>query len=335
MNMNRASSQRRAPSKVRTIPIHFVGSERSRNDSAIKIQKVLRGFFVRNALKRILGLGLELQNVEAKVYASMEVIRRDQRERVRLSETIMNLLLKLDSVTVLSSCYGVRDCRRSVIKKAIALQEMVEAESGSVVAEENAMVVEEKEEKKIDVAEEKEEVEVKMEVMEDSEAEKCVSETCKNSCVEEKEEEKMEVMDDSGKEDTECVSETCNIEEDGDGDGDGEREESVGTSLVEENENENDCVVKDEEEEEEKEEEVRREGKHHHKEMLEKMMEDNERMMKMMAKLCEKNEMQTQLLTSLSKRVELLERAFACDRMRRTKRRNCSDSKHKQQNMNK
>ncbi|MED6209931.1 hypothetical protein PIB30_059411 [Stylosanthes scabra] len=281
MKMNRASK------KVRTIPIHFVGSDsgRSRDDSAIKIQKALRGFFVRKALRRILGLRVELQNVEAKVYdSSMEVIRKDQRERVRLSEIIMNLLLKLDSVTVLSSWYGVRDCRKSVINKAIALQEMLEADSGSVVEEE--------EEKKIDVAEEREE-------------------------------EKMEVMDDSGEEDIQCVSETCNIEEKED-----EREESVGTSLVEENENENDCVVKDEEEEEEEEkEEERKEGKH--KEMLEKIMEDNERMMKMMAKLCEKNEMQTQLLTSLSKRVELLERAFACDRMRRTKRRNCSDSKHK------
>ncbi|QHO09890.1 BAG family molecular chaperone regulator 5 [Arachis hypogaea] len=217
------SYRQRTPSKVRTIPIHFVGSERSRENSAIKIQKVLRGFFVRNALKRIMGLRVELQSVEARVYASMEVIKRDQRERVRLSETIMNLLLKLDSVRVLSSWYGVRECRKSVIKKAIALQEMVESESACVVEENDAMVQEE--EKVVEVSEEKEEE--KMEVMDDDSGAdiKCVSESCMNSSVEEKEEEKME---DSGV-DIQCVSESYKIEEKEEGDG--EREESVGTSL--------------------------------------------------------------------------------------------------------
>ncbi|XP_057756637.1 BAG family molecular chaperone regulator 5, mitochondrial-like [Arachis stenosperma] len=233
----RGIPSQRTPSKVRTIPIHFVGSERSRENSAIKIQKVLRGFFVRNALKRIMGLRVELQSVEAKVYASMEVIKRDQRERVRVSETIMNLLLKLDSVRVLSSWYGVRECRKSVIKKAIALQEMVESESACVVeengVEENDAMVQE-EEKVVEVSEEKEEE--KMEVMDDDSGAdiKCVSESCMNSCVEEKEEEKME---DSGV-DIQCVSESYKIEEEEEGDG--EREESVGTSLVEENEN--NCV---------------------------------------------------------------------------------------------
>lgn len=62
---------------------------------------------------------------------------------------------------------------------------------------------------------------------------------------------------------------------------------------------------------------------------LEKMVEDNEKMMEMMAQLFQRNEMQTRLLTSLSQRVEQLERAFACNKLRRKKKRNV-DAKNKQ-----
>ncbi|KAI5595609.1 hypothetical protein BDE02_03G151600 [Populus trichocarpa] len=56
------------------------------------------------------------------------------------------------------------------------------------------------------------------------------------------------------------------------------------------------------------------------KELLERMMEDNERMMGLMAELFERNEMQTRLLSSLSQRVEQLERAYICDQLRRRKK---------------
>ncbi|KAJ6414759.1 hypothetical protein OIU84_003720 [Salix udensis] len=56
------------------------------------------------------------------------------------------------------------------------------------------------------------------------------------------------------------------------------------------------------------------------KELLEKMVEDNERMMGLMAELFERNEMQTRLLSSLSQRVEQLERAYICDQLRRRKK---------------
>ncbi|MCI64828.1 BAG family molecular chaperone regulator 5 mitochondrial-like, partial [Trifolium medium] len=42
------------PSKVVSIPVHFVGSERNRADSATKIQKFARGFLVRKSLKKML-----------------------------------------------------------------------------------------------------------------------------------------------------------------------------------------------------------------------------------------------------------------------------------------
>ncbi|KAJ7004606.1 hypothetical protein NC653_009447 [Populus alba x Populus x berolinensis] len=63
-------------------------------------------------------------------------------------------------------------------------------------------------------------------------------------------------------------------------------------------------------------ESTRRRGK----ELLERMLEDNERMMGLMAELFERNEMQTRLLSSLSQRVEQLERAYICDQLRRRKK---------------
>ncbi|KAJ4850279.1 hypothetical protein Tsubulata_038920 [Turnera subulata] len=127
--------------KVVSIPVHYVGSESpgsgpgSKADSAVKIQKVLRGFLVRKSMRKIAAIRREVDDVERKVSAedTVELIRRDPRERLKVNELLMSLLFKLDSVRGVDS--GVRDCRRAVIKKAIALQEMVDAlaASGPVV----------------------------------------------------------------------------------------------------------------------------------------------------------------------------------------------------------
>ena len=330
-------------------------------------------------MKRIMGTRVEVEKVEAEVYASLEVIKRDQRERVRVSETIMNLLLKLDSVRVLNYYSGVRECRKSVIKKAIALQEMVDQMVGSndqgeethhgdegkdekfgFVGESQGEEMEERVESSL-VEEEnslvKEEEEGGYEgasemLVADSQGEKMeewvgtsLDEEENNCLVKEEEEEegscegasemlvvdshceKMEgLRNEENEEEEEAKME---VEEEEEGEGECVGQESVGTSLVEEN----NCLVKEEEEHgdggrvEDGGESGGREG--NHRELLEKMMEDNEKMMKMMAQLFEKNEMQTSLLTSLSQRVEQLERAFACDKLRKIKRRNC-DAKHKQ-----
>ncbi|KOM36734.1 hypothetical protein LR48_Vigan03g011500 [Vigna angularis] len=131
----------KAPSKVVSIPVRFVSSERSRGDSAIKIQRVLRGFLVRKTLKKIAAMRVELARIESEI--RLEVVKREAKERVRVIETIMNLLLKLDSVRVLHYS-GLRECRKSVIRKAIALQEMLDQMG---VADSNEGVkIEEKEE---------------------------------------------------------------------------------------------------------------------------------------------------------------------------------------------
>ncbi|CAL0318811.1 unnamed protein product [Lupinus luteus] len=114
--------------KVVSIPVHFVDSERTRNNSAIKIQKLVRGFLVRNSMKRIKCIRVELEKIEDKVCVqeTMDLIMRGNKERVKVSESIMNLVLKLDNVRVLDYYSGVRGYRKSVIQKAIALQELID-----------------------------------------------------------------------------------------------------------------------------------------------------------------------------------------------------------------
>ncbi|XP_020231915.1 uncharacterized protein LOC109812378 [Cajanus cajan] len=292
----------KAPSKVVTIPVHFVSSESTRTGSATKIQKVVRGFLVRNTMRKISGMRVELERIEREI--SVEVLRREQRERVRVVETIMNLLLKLDSVRVLHYP-GLRECRKSLIKKAIALQEMVDQigvidseKEGECVGEENCLKDEEAE-KNQEVDKEKEEEEGM-----------CMEEECLgfgSSLVEEKDCEEGEGIEGLRNEE-DCEGEEIEglrNEEDCEGE---EIEAMVGEN----------CLVKDEEGDCEG---GRDEGKDK-RELLEKMVEDNEKMMEMMAQLFQRNEIQTRLLTSLIQRVEHLERAFACEKLRKKKKRN-------------
>ena len=114
-------------SKVVSIPVHFVGSEQSRSESALKIQKVFRGFLVRKSMKKIAAIKGEVDEIDRRISQNetIELIRKDAKERLRVNETLMNLLFRLDSVKGVDS--GVRVCRKTVIKKAIALQERVDS----------------------------------------------------------------------------------------------------------------------------------------------------------------------------------------------------------------
>jgi hypothetical protein len=115
------------PKKVVSIPVRYVGSERSRSESAIKIQKVFRGFLVRKSMKKILATKRQVDEIEKRILMkeTVELMRRDQKEKLKINEMLMSLLLKLDSVRGVDS--GVGDCREAVIKKAIALQETVDS----------------------------------------------------------------------------------------------------------------------------------------------------------------------------------------------------------------
>ncbi|KAL9297418.1 hypothetical protein ACSQ67_023314 [Phaseolus vulgaris] len=208
----------RVPSKVVSIPVHFVGSERTRTDSAVKIQRMLRGF-----------------------------------------------LAGLCSGIALLWPQGVQ---KVCDKKAVALQEMLDE---MAVGEEE---VEEKVKKEREVGE--------------------------DDCV---------VKEEEGNGMENLQNEKCGSME----------EESIGLerSLVERKEEEDDSL-KNEEKGDGKKREL----------LLEKIVEDNQKMMEMMAQLFQRNELQSTLLSSLSQRVEQLERAFVVERLRK-KKKNKVDARNK------
>ncbi|XP_058093083.1 BAG family molecular chaperone regulator 6-like [Magnolia sinica] len=120
--------QRSKPSpapKIVSIPVHFVGSEKTRSASAVKIQKVFRGFVVRKNVKKIVKIRSEACEIERRIADAKDLILSDAKERLRVNEMLMSLLLQLDSVRGVDS--GVREFRKAVIRKVIVLQEAVDA----------------------------------------------------------------------------------------------------------------------------------------------------------------------------------------------------------------
>ncbi|WJX81032.1 hypothetical protein P8452_63963 [Trifolium repens] len=310
----------------------------------------------------MLKMKVELEEIEKKVNneETVKMMKKEQKEKIRMGETIMNLLLRLDSVRVFHCCYALRDLRKFLIKRAIVLQEFVdqiqmittevEDENGDGKCDGVEEICLEKEEvgcgeeeneggKKIEAlvnevnCMEKEYggCDVKIEGGENMDSvvneEKDVD-GGEDKFVKEEENCLMEEKEEEGQDEDE---EKMEVEE---------KEESVGTSFVGEEGIEVESVdVKEEkgrigiECEEVEEENCYKEGDDgNNRKMLKRMMEDNEKMMEMMTQLFERNEKQTSLLTSLTQRVEQLERAFTCDKLRKKKKMRNVDAKHRYYN---
>ena len=75
---------------------------------------------MRKSVKKITTIRREVDEVERRI-SREEVLEsmKDPKERLRVNKTLMSLLFRLDSVRGIDS--GVRDCQKSVIKRAIAL----------------------------------------------------------------------------------------------------------------------------------------------------------------------------------------------------------------------
>ncbi|KAG6422436.1 hypothetical protein SASPL_119008 [Salvia splendens] len=252
-----------AAPKVVRIPVQFAGSERlDRTEWAVKIQKVFRGYLARKSLRKVKDIKLEVDEIEERLRSckTVELVKTDAKERLRMSESLMCLLLKLDSICGVD--LGVKGCRKSVIRKAIGLQERIDA----IVAGE----------------------------IEAGECDCDVAENCadlKDSC---------EIECDAGVNEageSECgvaenrvdLEESCEMERG--------REDEGGMG---------DCEVKASGETE--------------RELLEKTVKENEKMVRMMSELFERNEAQTRMLNALTQRVGMLERMIVCDRMRKKKK---------------
>lgn len=305
--------ERKQGPRVVQIPVHFVESERlDRSGSALKIQKVFRGFLVRKYLRKIREIKVQVDQIEERLLKSdvVELVRRNERERLKLSESLMNLLFKLDSVSGLD--FGVRGCRKAVIRKAIALQERLD----SIVAvglEANREIV-------------------------DRDTEIGVSDCPNPEIVDQDTEIGVSPETDDLEKSNRSFADAGNLGDvcGGDGDktmdveGNGEDVDVIDVGVDREvkvsesnsvGENLEESVKASSNDGDEKLIEVKeKNGEDKDWVVVDRMGEDNEKMMKLMMQLLEKNEAQTRMLNALTHRVELLEKAFVCDKLRRKKK---------------
>ncbi|KAK8964655.1 hypothetical protein KSP40_PGU019971 [Platanthera guangdongensis] len=126
--------------KVVNIPVNFVSSDEAslkkpsppttvsaadRKAAAIAIQKAVRGFLVRMNARAVRQIAMEVSEIERKVREEEVKIRMDIKARIRVSEELMALLLRLDSVR------WVRDLRKKMIRRVMALQEAIDSISAA------------------------------------------------------------------------------------------------------------------------------------------------------------------------------------------------------------
>ncbi|KAF3432356.1 hypothetical protein FNV43_RR27096 [Rhamnella rubrinervis] len=358
--------------KVVSIPVRFVGSEQSRSDSTVKIQKVFRGFLVRKSVKKIAAIRDEVDEIAKRISKPemVELIQRESKERLRVTETLMNLLFRLDSIRGVDS--GVRDCRKAVIKKAIALQERVDS---IVAGDQTSGAVNEAWENNgnVDSVAEAADEATETKGSDEDECPATSLEDCSNFSEIDLDQnhgeplpdleispetahnaldlnasaqtdgtviddhEKMEPIEAERGTDSKAIENKETFSDDGSESNTGQSPNPQ--SLVEGGEENEKTLAKEDEDGMEivveagkKEEEENcgvggeKDNKRNSKNMLEKMMEENERMMGMMTELFERNELQTRCINALTQKVEQLERALVCGMLRKKKKRRAASA---------
>ncbi|GAB4830771.1 hypothetical protein Ancab_004804 [Ancistrocladus abbreviatus] len=105
-------------------------TESSSSAAAAKIQAAYRSYLVRNLVKRISAVKSETDRLERLIQRqeTVDAVRNDEKERLRIHEALMSQLLKLDSVPGFDPT--VRDLRRRVSHRIVGLQEIVDAICG-------------------------------------------------------------------------------------------------------------------------------------------------------------------------------------------------------------
>ncbi|XP_077212628.1 BCL-2-associated athanogene 6 [Tasmannia lanceolata] len=106
--------------------------ELSNTDAAILIQSAYRGFEVRRweplkKLKQIARVSEQVNDVKEKIHGleTSSRLLQDEKERIVISETIMGLLLQLDTIQGLHP--SVREIRKSVARELVCLQEKLDS----------------------------------------------------------------------------------------------------------------------------------------------------------------------------------------------------------------
>ncbi|CAL4885036.1 unnamed protein product [Urochloa decumbens] len=116
------------PKTTVQIPITSPSEGRSPDAAAAaRIQAAFRGHQVRRHVATVRAAGAEATRLERLLrrQETVDAVRGDERERARFSEALMAVLLRLDAVP--GHDPAVRDARRAVSRRVVALQEVFDA----------------------------------------------------------------------------------------------------------------------------------------------------------------------------------------------------------------
>ncbi|RWR86994.1 BAG family molecular chaperone regulator 6-like protein isoform X6 [Cinnamomum micranthum f. kanehirae] len=303
------------------IPVRFVGSDTDRSEAATKIQKLFRSFTVRKNVKKIVKIKFQVEKIHSQISHDFDLVERDAKERLRLSEKLMSLLFRLDSVSGIDP--AVRDCRKAVICRAVALQEALdtifdkqEAETETETASdfvhqtlETEVVVESN---RYECCSDLESQTLEAVHAQEPSGSEAVVDDCKNTFF---------TVDDQALEiaytDEKRFSNQQDLETESKCMEKMNEEGSVEGRIEEEKEEK----AKEEEEEEEVVRSVEESKGVKEEEVVEKEREENEKLKGMVEELCEWNEVQSRLIEALSQRVDKLEETVArSERLRKKKK---------------
>jgi len=133
----------RNPKSAVPIPVRFLNTESKsptssmalpmdETSAAVKIQSAFRGFSIRKGaplknLRVILDVKAKAEDIRRRIADRqvVESIRQNEKERLKITEEIMSLILKLDAIQEVHSF--VREARRAVVRELVSLEKDVDA----------------------------------------------------------------------------------------------------------------------------------------------------------------------------------------------------------------
>lgn len=114
-----------SPSPSETISVKLIPT--SKTSAAAKIQSAYRSHVIRTLFRKIATVNSEANSLERLIQRqeTVDAVRGDEREKIRMNEALMSLLLRLDSVP--GTDPTVRELRRSVSRRIVGLQEILDS----------------------------------------------------------------------------------------------------------------------------------------------------------------------------------------------------------------
>ncbi|XP_006449859.2 BAG family molecular chaperone regulator 5, mitochondrial [Citrus clementina] len=124
-----------APQPTTEIPtpitVHHPQQLQIQSQAATKIQSAYKAHRIRTLYRKISSVNSEANHLQRVIQRqeTVDCIRSDEREKLRMNEALMGLLLRLDSVPGIDP--SIREARRMVSRRIVSLQEILDGICGS------------------------------------------------------------------------------------------------------------------------------------------------------------------------------------------------------------